>query len=126
MAITTTYDQYPTNRDKQTKGKGDRRGRGRKGDQKGRKGDAKGKGDRRGKGGRKGRKGDAKGKGGGRSKGDWSRKGDWGGKCNQRQSHGGGGYGDSYETWVPSKEMHCTICHWNTGTAHHTGYTAKM
>jgi hypothetical protein len=101
------YEQYPTNRDRQTKGRGDRRGKGRKGDRKGRKGNAKGKGDRRGKDGRKGRKGDAKGKGGGCSKGAW------GGKDSRRQSYGGGGYGDSDEMWVPPKEMHCTICHWN-------------
>ena len=88
------YEQYPTHRDRQTKGRGDRRGKGRKGD-------------------RKGRKGDAKGKGGGRSKGDWSRQGDWGGRDSRRQSYGGGGYGDSDEMWVPPKEMHCTICHWN-------------
>jgi hypothetical protein len=45
-----SYDQYPTNRNRQSKGKGGRRGRGRKGDQKGRQGDVKGKDDRRGKG----------------------------------------------------------------------------
>jgi hypothetical protein len=107
------YEQYPTNRDRQTKGRGDRRGKGRKGDRKGCKGDAKCKGDRCGKGGRKGRKGDAKGKGGGRSKGDSSRQCDWGDRGSRRQSYGGGGYGDSDEMWVPPKEMHCTICHWN-------------